>query len=248
MISVCIATFNGEKYIKEQILSIIPQLSKSDEIIISDDGSRDKTLEVIKDIESPIIKIFINNGEHGYTPNFENALKHSSGDYIFLCDQDDIWTSNKVANCMSYFKNYDFLIHDAVLVNYKDTVIAESFFQQRHSRPGLIQNIIRFSYLGCCMAFKRDILNIALPFPKNHKYCTHDNWLALVGMAFFKTIVINEKLIHYRRYNNNTSSGGLKNSTSLLFKIRYRIYLIFWLVRRFISKRTSNKINKTTTI
>ena len=68
MISVCIATFNGEKYIKEQIESIIPQLAENDEIIISDDKSSDNTVSVVKSLMSPFVHIFINEGEHGYTP------------------------------------------------------------------------------------------------------------------------------------------------------------------------------------
>jgi hypothetical protein len=107
MISVCIATYNGEKYIKEQILSILAQLSTKDEIIISDDGSTDHTITKILEISSPIIKIVYNQNEHGYTANFENALKNAKGNFIFLSDQDDIWEPNKVACCMEHFKKYD---------------------------------------------------------------------------------------------------------------------------------------------
>lgn len=84
MISVCIATYNGERFIKEQLLSIIGQLSPDDEIIISDDGSADNTLGIVRELNSPLIKIFTNTGEHGYTPNFENALSHAKGDYLSL--------------------------------------------------------------------------------------------------------------------------------------------------------------------
>ena len=80
MISVCIATYNGERFIKEQLLSIIGQLSPDDEIIISDDGSADNTLGIVRELNSPLMKIFTKTGEHGYTPNFENALSHTKGD------------------------------------------------------------------------------------------------------------------------------------------------------------------------
>ena len=94
MISVCIATYNGEKYIKEQLLSILPQLGKKDEVIISDDHSTDNTLDIVKGLNDNRIKIVMNNREKGYTSNFENALSYAIGDYIFLSDQDDIWMSN----------------------------------------------------------------------------------------------------------------------------------------------------------
>ncbi|MEK5777350.1 glycosyltransferase, partial [Acinetobacter nosocomialis] len=96
MISVCLATYNGEKYIVEQLTSILSQLSPTDEVIISDDHSTDETLLLIKSLNDPRIKIITNELGKGYTKNFENAINHSSGDYIFLSDQDDVWVENKV--------------------------------------------------------------------------------------------------------------------------------------------------------
>lgn len=231
MISVCIATYNGEKYVKEQIESILPQLCNSDEIIISDDGSSDNTIPIIQSLESSIIKIIYNKGEHGYTPNFENALKNAKGDYIFLSDQDDVWTNEKVRRMSEYLLHYDMVISDADVIDSKGNLLTDSYFKERKSKGGFINNLLRFSYLGCSMAFRKKILEKAIPFPSNHSYCTHDNWLGIVGMAFYKTIIIEEKLFHYRRHNSNTSNGGLQDSTSLWFKIRYRVYLIWWLLR-----------------
>lgn len=106
MISVCMATYNGGRFIKEQIDSILPQLSQYDELIVSDDGSTDRTLEIIASYKDERIKVFHHQktGNKYYptlkvcysTNNFENALKQAKGDYIFLCDQDDIWEKNKV--------------------------------------------------------------------------------------------------------------------------------------------------------
>lgn len=97
MISVCLATYNGQQYILEQLQTILPQLSEDDEIIISDDNSTDNTVNLIKSINDNRIKIFINkSGKRIYTKNFENAINHSLGDFIFLCDQDDVWMPNKV--------------------------------------------------------------------------------------------------------------------------------------------------------
>ena len=89
MISVCMATYNGEKYLREQVGSILTQLGENDELVVSDDGSTDSTIDILKSYNDPRIKIFINTGRHGVNSNFENALRHADGDYIFLSDQDD---------------------------------------------------------------------------------------------------------------------------------------------------------------
>ena len=96
MISVCIATYNGEPFIAAQLESIIAQLSPEDEIIISDDGSTDRTLEVVQALDFPCVRILHHEGEHGYVSNFENALRAARGDVIFLSDQDDLWKPGKV--------------------------------------------------------------------------------------------------------------------------------------------------------
>lgn len=242
MISVCMATFNGQLYIKEQLESILKQISPEDEIIISDDGSTDDTIGVIRSFQSPIIHIYTNEGEHGYTPNFENALRHAKGDYIFICDQDDIWREDKVKKMVGCLQKYDLVISDAKVVDHTGkNVIKDSFFSLRKSRQGLINNLIRYSYLGCCTAFNKKILDKALPFPKNHSYCTHDNWLCIVGMSFFKAKVIDDKLISYRRHKGNTSSGGVEDRTTFFFKINYRIYLIWWLLKRGLLKSLVQK-------
>ncbi|MDO5420526.1 MAG: glycosyltransferase family 2 protein [Bacteroides sp.] len=233
LISVCIATYNGEKYIEEQINSILPQLSKFDEIIISDDGSTDRTLEILASINDHRIKILKNNDEHGCASNFENALKHSKGDVIFLCDQDDIWSEKKVQTMLADLSHADMVISDASVVNGNLEIINGSFWQLSSPNRGFWGNIYRFAYLGCCMCFRRCVLMKALPFPKNHKMATHDNWLCVVGLFFFNVYYEKSPLIQYRRHTNNVSEGRLTKSTkSFFFKIKYRIYLLWHLFIR----------------
>lgn len=111
MISVCIATHNGAHYIKEQIESILCQLGTNDEIIISDDGSTDNTIDILLAFNDKRIIIYHykqpvkSKHSHIYVcKNFENALKHAKGDYIFLADQDDWWMPNKVMKCLEDLK------------------------------------------------------------------------------------------------------------------------------------------------
>lgn len=232
MISVCIATYNGEKYIHEQIASILQQIGNDDEIVVSDDGSTDKTLDVVRSFDAQNIHIYINKGDHGYTPNFENALRNAHGDYIFLSDQDDIWMPDKVEACMKYLKVNDFVVSDALIVDGDNKPLFDSFCEQRKSKFGFLNTLIRFSYLGCCFAFRRKVMSKALPFPKNHILCTHDNWLALVSTAFYKSAFIPLPLIRYRRYGGNASSGAKNANKSILFMIHYRLYLLFHLIGR----------------
>ena len=116
MISVCMATFNGEKYLKEQIKSIIAQLDINDEIIISDDGSTDSTIEIINSFNDFRIKLYQNSFKN-LISNFEFTLNNASGDYIFLSDQDDIWLPNKVELCMKSLISADLVMTNCKLVD-----------------------------------------------------------------------------------------------------------------------------------
>lgn len=98
MISVCMAAYNGEKYIKDQLSSILKQIGPNDEVVISDDGSKDKTKNIVDSLNDTRIRYVENRNKHGFTHNFENALRLAQGDYIFLADQDDIWLDNKEEN------------------------------------------------------------------------------------------------------------------------------------------------------
>lgn len=117
MISVCIATYNGERFIHRQIETILPQLSADDEIIVSDDGSSDATIQVVEAFQSPQIKIVHNQGRHGYTANYEHALSYAKGDIIIFADQDDEWEPNKVKRCLEELETCDFIVSDASLID-----------------------------------------------------------------------------------------------------------------------------------
>ena len=104
-VSVAMATYNGEKYIQEQIRTILQNLTDNDELVISDDGSKDQTRKMIEAFQDKRIK-FIQGPKKGIKQNFANAIKHTSGDIIFLADQDDIWMKNKVETVLKYFQNH----------------------------------------------------------------------------------------------------------------------------------------------
>lgn len=231
MISVCVAAFNGEKYIEEQILSVLGNLDSQDEIIISDDGSSDRTRRIVDDLAEKDRRIRIIDGPRkGLIKNFENAIVHSKGDIIFLCDQDDVWKDNKVKTVLDIFGNTDctLVMHDACIVDSNLRISGCSFFEFKKCKKGYWRNLIKNSYIGCCMAFKRSILDYAIPFPDNIPM--HDQWIGLLSERVGKVEFCNEQLLLYRRHSNNASEmthlplgDMVKNRTIMLKCINKRI-------------------------
>jgi glycosyltransferase involved in cell wall biosynthesis len=233
MISVCIATFNGSKYIEEQLHSILPQLEIADEIIISDDHSTDDTINLIEQISDNRIKVIYNTGERGYTKNFENAIINARGEIIILSDQDDFWLPGKVNILKKELINHDFVVSNGIITDNNLLSYNLTYFDLRGTRQGFFANLIKARYLGCCMAFKCDIKSLILPFPRNTIYAPHDYWITLVCEFYLKTSVVQESLILYRRHDNNVSTGGNESNFSFLIKVKYRLYCLFQVIKRF---------------
>lgn len=229
MISVCIATYNGELYIKEQLDSILCQLGEEDEVIVSDDGSTDRTLDIIAAFGDRRIRI-LHNVCHGFVHNFENALTQAHGDYIFLSDQDDVWFSNKVERCLQLLRHYLAVNHNSILVDGNGNDLNVDFFTLHRSKGGFWQTVWRNSYSGCCMAFRRELLEWALPFPP--KIASHDIWLGLVAEKKGDTCFLNEPLLRYRRHNANASSTSDKSRLSFGEKLKYRSYMLLNALKR----------------
>lgn len=205
MVSVCMAVYNGAHYIKEQIDSILPQLAPSDELVVSDDGSTDATLEIVAHYADPRIKIRRNQERHGVVGNFENALREAKGDFIFLADQDDVWLPGKVEKMLACLERYDCVVSDCYVTDRALRVVHDSFYSYKSVKTGKLYNLFVHNYFtGCCMAFKKEVLRKALPFPASVPM--HDIWLGNVAHFFFKTIFIPDKLIYFRRHETNSSA------------------------------------------
>lgn len=226
MISVCMATYNGAKYIKEQVDSILAQLSYDDELIVSDDGSTDNTLDILRSYNDKRIIIYSNDNRKSIVGNFENAIKHSQGEYIFLSDQDDVWLEGKVEKCVAALQHADLVLHDAIVWNGVE-IINESFFRLRNAKKGYINNLIKNSYIGCCIAFKKNLKSKILPFPN---VAMHDIYIGLIAERYFKTTFIYESLLLYRRHGANASQTSEKSTYSLYFKLKYRLKMLLYTV------------------
>ena len=207
MITVCVTTYNGEKYIEQQIRSIIACLSPSDEVIVSDDGSEDSTLDILSSLQEEHVNIKIVDGpRRGLIANFSHALSLASGDIVFLSDQDDVWHIDKVSKVMATFESgdYDVVVHNARLVDADGRSMDETLYDLRQSKSGLLKNLVKNSYVGCCMAMRRDLLPAVLPIPENIEM--HDWWIGLLSESFSKTKFIDDVLLDYRRHSSNSSS------------------------------------------
>lgn len=196
-------TYRGERYRDEQIASIQENISQMDELIISEDGDDIAFLETLEKRGNPFVSL--KGPSCGVVANFEYILSRAKGDIIFLSDQDDIWTKDKVEKVLKAFENRDciMVVHDADLIDGDGNQIADSFFAIRNSKAGMLKNIWKNSYIGCCMAFRRELLEYALPFPTHGTL--HDQWLGLIAEQRGQVIFIKDKLLHYRRHEENVS-------------------------------------------
>ncbi|MEH8175713.1 glycosyltransferase family 2 protein [Aeromonas veronii] len=237
-VSVCMATYNGEKYIKQQLESILCQLNADDEVIISDDGSNDETIDVVRRLNDSRIKIIINDGPRGYTNNFENALKNCNGGIVFLADQDDVWLPGKVNKYIDMLKSYDFIVGDCRVVDDKLDELSASHFKSCNVKKGFFNNLVFPRYIGACMAFNRNVLSIALPFPGHTKYIAHDYWLSLIAELRFNVCVLNEPFMLYRRHSSNASTGGGRSKNTFPHKMKVRIIACSMLIKRVLSGGT----------
>ena len=232
MVSICMATYNGEKYIKEQLDSILHQLSAEDELIISDDSSTDMTLEIVKSYNDSRIKIFPNQKFSSPIYNFENALKHVRGNVVVLADQDDVWEGNKLQIIRESFekKNDEIVLqmYNGKCMNESGKTVEDDLFRYLNVRGGLVQNIIKNSFIGCNIAFTKKLLDKALPFPKNIPM--HDVWLACNAYLYGDVKIIDTKVFNYRVHKNNYS---IKNN-SFWQKLQWRYNLIINLLQRYL--------------
>ena len=224
MISIAMAAFNGERYIKMQLDSVFPQISSKDEVVVSLDPSKDSTLQILKEYQSKDNRLKILEGpSKGIVKNFENAIKNCKGDYIFLCDQDDVWSPSKIETVVNEFKrdpNIVLVIHDALITDDKLNIVYESFFEKNDSRGGKLKNIIKNSYIGCCMIFKKELKPNILPFPENLPM--HDQWIGLVAEFKGKVKFLNAPLIKYRRHSLTATNNIHANFLQML-RWRYSI-------------------------
>ena len=231
------ATYNGEKYIKEQLDSIVRNLIVGDEVVISDDGSTDSTKDIIMSFNDSRIHL-IEGPKEGVKKNFENAIRNCSKKYIFLSDQDDLWVDGKVEKVLAAFEKEHCLVvvHDCEVVDENGKVFVDSFFSYRKSGRGAVKNFVKNTYIGCCMAFDSSLKDVILPIPGSIEM--HDQWIGIQGDLTGKNVFIADKLIEYRRHEDNASDCF--NHYGIARMITNRWHLFIELVRRNFRRKHVN--------
>ena len=213
-IDVLLATYNGEKYIKEQIDSILNQTYKNIHLIISDDKSKDSTREILKEYESKDerITVYFQEQNLGYVKNFEFLLNQVQSEYYMLSDQDDIWLPEKIEKSFETLKeqNADLVFGDLQVVDENLNTIYPSFgdfmLLNRKIRKCIDSYQVNYLYncvTGCTLLSKKNFLKYILPLPDNSKYLIHDYWIALMVALNGKLAYMPEKYIKYRQHGNN---------------------------------------------
>ena len=237
MISVAMTTFNGLRFLGEQVESILVQLDADDELVIADNGSTDGTWQWLSDLaqRDPRVHLFQNLETRGVVANFNYALQRCSGELVFLADQDDYWHPGKIAAiCDAFADSAQILLvqSDADLIDESGQVVAPSFFALRRSGPGFWKNFAKNTYQGCTFAVRHQLLEMALPFPA--KVPMHDMWLGLLAELTGDVRFIPDRLTSYRRHGENLSELTPRSAWQILV---WRINLALALFSRLLGRR-----------
>jgi glycosyltransferase involved in cell wall biosynthesis len=217
---VCLAAYNGANYIEEQLRSIIPQLREGDEIVLSDDGSTDDTLERVRGLGHPI-RIVGKGRAGGVVKNFERVLAAAEGDAMVLCDQDDVWLPGHLDRIREGLQRAQLVITNGQLVDQHLLSDGKTVFETVGRRRGFWPNLAKSSFIGCCMAFRRELRDRTVPFPRSIPW--HDWYIGLVAECTGRVERIDTISILYRRHGANFSETGEKSRNSLLKKVAIRL-------------------------
>jgi glycosyltransferase involved in cell wall biosynthesis len=209
--SIALAIYNGEKYLQEQLDSYLAQTVLPDELIVSDDCSSDNTQKILIDFakKAPFRVVLLCNIENvGFAQNFSRALSQTTGDLIFLSDQDDVWFPEKIATMITYAEEnpeYALYMHDALHTDSSLSPVGVRLQQQMRAIGAHTEHFVT----GCCAMFRQEYLQKWLPVPEG--VWGHDTWLVGCADAIKKKCVIKKSLMYYRRHECNTAPSLVAN-------------------------------------
>ena len=205
-ISICIATYNGEKYLKEQLDSIVNQSIKPYEVILQDDCSTDKTVEIAKKYQNELnLNIIINETNLGFKKNFESILSKATGDLIAPCDQDDIWLENKLEVLSSKIGKYSLVYSNSLLVDSNGSSLNTRISDRLKNNFVDTDTPINFMYANSisahAMLFKKELLKYIFPFPQ---FMYFDAWIGAVASSCGGVKYVDIDLVQYRQHSTNS--------------------------------------------
>ena len=214
-ISIALATQNGHPFLEKQLQSVLNQTLPPDEIIVSDDGSTDGTVDILNRYCKKHDKIKLIYSKYpGINKNFESALTACSGNFIALCDQDDLWAEDKLSRLAAAFTEGTLLAYGrSTLIDSKDRQLkkpAEDYLGFRRYRTGHQPLYFLFSNCisGHTMMVKKELVETSVPIPDN---CMYDHWLALVGASKSDIVHVPEAITYHRIHTSNTVNNQEKN-------------------------------------
>ncbi|MCL1479089.1 glycosyltransferase family 2 protein [Marinobacter sp. M3C] len=235
-ISIAMATYNGAQYIQEQLESFLDQTRQPDELIITDDCSTDETETIVREFAKTApftVKFYRNERNLGYCGNFNAALMKTTGDLVFLSDQDDLWFPEKIEHMVCLAEQNPgalVLMNDAVLTDKNLESVGLTKLGQIRS-AGFSDNAF---VMGCCCAVRRELLNICMPILPGFK--AHDNWIVGFSDQLNKKFICDEPLQYYRRHDSNESQFIANRTTKVT-----RWHAFFHAKRNLLS-RTDDKV------
>jgi glycosyltransferase involved in cell wall biosynthesis len=209
-ISIALATFNGEKYLDEQLRSFLEQTCQPDELIICDDCSSDATVDIARAFAETAqfeVKIFVNTTTLGFAQNFSRALQHCTGDVVLLCDQDDVWLPEKIEKMVCRLAaepDAQLLIHDLAYCKEDLTQIGQTKIERMQE----VSDLNCAYVVGMATAIRGPFLRLCLPIPDEF---AHDVWLHTCARAIDGKRIVGEVLAKYRRHTSNTTKTGNLN-------------------------------------
>lgn len=208
-ISVCMATYNGGRYVEEQLASILEQLSADDEIVVVDDASSDDTVARIEALGDQRIRVVSNPHNRGYVKTFERSLSLAQGEVIFLSDQDDLWVEGRVDDMLASLVGHDLVVSNFSSFGVDLPALQKTKLRAEQSNQWR-RNILWIwigtrPYFGCCMAFTARLKQHLLPFP-DYLVETHDQWIGYVGNAMHSVRHIEADTVRRRIHDNNVTA------------------------------------------
>jgi glycosyltransferase involved in cell wall biosynthesis len=216
-VSIAMATYNGARYIREQLDSFVAQTRRPDELVITDDGSTDETLSIIRDFAASApfpVRLSQNLQRLDYARNFERAISLCSGDIILLSDQDDVWFPEKLKTIEQWFEarpDVQVIINDALLTDVH--LVSTGNTQRKNIRRA--GNSDKLFFTGCCSAHRREWRQFALPIPGTMP--AHDYWINLLAIEMGCALHIPDVLQVYRRHESNASTWMLSDPKGVSF-------------------------------
>lgn len=206
-VSVAMAAYNGERFIAEQIESILERLEEQDELVISYDKSNDSTLEIIHEYchKDDRVKL-VHNFNPGIVGNFNNALAACRNEIIFISDQDDRWVGDKRNVMVEALTSTgaDLAIHNVVHMDEDGRIVSQPLFEEYGIGPGRLRNFAMPRYSGCCMAYPRNTMRIIYPMPSN--VINYDHWIGMACEIFGRIQFVDEILLNHRLHGSNATT------------------------------------------